>query len=216
MKRYFVGLALLASLTASAQRWESRIGLNLLPLVARTLEVRAALHPTPAWALTLDVGGTLGSRFQGLSLSKVGDDVSGKRRTSGAYLRAGGKVYWKRLANPVAPVSFLTGLSVVASAYRAVARVQDWSTLPPDPAREETRTSRGFLWGLGLTGGLAWDLNRRFSHEIGVQYCLHPPRTDYFGLAYRNYQPGMGVLSERNGGRDSWQLFWTVNYRLGR
>ncbi len=215
MKRLLLAATCLVSLTA-AQRWERLVGLNVLPLVAKTLEIRASFSPIPAWALTLDAGGTFDSRFQGLGLSKVGDEVSGERRTVGAYGRVGAKMYWERLTNPTAPVSFLTGLSVIGSAYRAEARLQDWSTLPPDPSREETRTSQGFLCGLGLTGGIAWNLNNRFSHEIGLQYCLHQPRTDYFGLAYRNYQPGMGVLSSRNGGKDSWQLFWSVNYRLGR
>lgn len=197
----------------SAQ-WQKRIGINLIPLAIRTIELTSEFTNHPAYALTFNAGYVYESAFDGLVKSKVYDGVS-DRRTSGLFVKAGIRVYLLSLTGKEPAFNLFVGSQVIASQYRqrGVQSVIDpgfyVGGAPPDVALQVN----GFLWGTALSGGATVRLSRKLAFDVGIQYGLQPTRTDYIGDRAFNYQPGFGI-SRAGSTVTSVQGILTMKHRL--
>ena len=215
MKQSLLVLILLVTVprVVSAQ-WQKRIGINVIPLAIRTIELTSEFTNHPAYALTFNAGYVHESAFDGLVKSKVYDGVS-DRRTSGLFVKAGFRTYLLSLTGKEPAFNLFVGAQLIGSQYRQRGIVSAIDPgfyvggAPPDVA---VRVS-GFLWGTALSGGATVRLSQKLAFDVGIQYGLQPTRTDYIGDREFNYQPGFGI-SRAGGTVTSVQGILTVKYRL--
>ncbi len=214
MKQSLLVLILLVTMprVVSAQ-WQKRIGINVIPVAIRTIELTSEFTDHPAYALTFNAGYVHESAFDGLVKSKVYDGVS-DRRTSGLFVKAGVRAYLLSLTGKEPAFNLFVGAQLIGSQYRQQAVVQLWDSgfFPNGQPYENVQVS-GFLWGTALSGGATVRLSKKLAFDMGIQYGLQPTRTDYIGDREFNYQPGFGI-SRAGSTVTSVQGILTVKYRL--
>ena len=208
---FSIGL-LIACFSDLQAQWQKCVGLNMLPLIARTIELTSEFGPHPAYALTVNVGYTHRSPFDGIVKVKVYDGVK-DRQSSGGFLKVGGRLYLLSLTGRQPPVNLFAGAQLIGSQYHQTGTVQiidpGFSPVPQAPYVE----ANGFVWGAAVTGGLTVRMAKRVTLDGGIQYGFQPTRHDYIGDRSFNYQPGFGI--SRTGSRvTSLQGILTVKYRL--
>ncbi|GAB4022684.1 DUF3575 domain-containing protein [Spirosoma koreense] len=214
MKLLVTSLLLVAIVqTAVKAQWQSRIGLNLVPLAIRTVELTSEFSRHPAYALTFQTGYVFQSAFDGLSRVKVYDGIS-DRRSSGWFGKLGGRIYLLSLARKEPRFNLFVGAQLIASQYKqtGVAHVIDPGFSPYEKPYIDLQV-KGFLWGTALSAGTMVRLSERFALDAGLQYGFQPTRTDYLGDRAFNYQPGFG-MSRKGAQVTSIQGLFTVKYRL--
>jgi outer membrane protein W len=188
MKKIYLLLLLLAIYGNAAAQWEKRIGVNLLPLTVRSLEITSEFSPKSCFAFTLNAGYVNNTAYEGLSGSKVGDGVT-ERKTSGIFYKAGARYYFRSYADVPPKVNIFAGLLLIGSNYSKTAYQDDYVT----QTGPEKVTKSGFSWGPALTAGLTFRINRRIHLDAGVQYGFLPKADRNIGIQSFNYEPGFGA-----------------------
>ena len=214
MKTLRLSLLLLVTIqTGASAQWQARVGVNVIPLAIRTVELTSEFSKHPAYALTFNAGYAYKSSFDGLIKAKVDDGVD-DRQTSGVFFKVGGRIYLLSLNRKEPGFNLFIGAQLIGSQYRqrAIAQVLDPGFFPngqPFIAVQAT----GFLWGTALSGGATFRLSKKLALDAGLQYGFQPKRTDYLGDRLFNYQPGFGI-SRAGQYVTSVQAILTLKYRL--
>lgn len=206
----FVGLCI----TSGWSQWQTRIGVNALLLPLRTLEVTAEFKRHPWYSLTLNTGYVAQSGYMGLGEIKV-DDMIRERSTSGFFTKVGGRLYLLSFSGKELATNVFIGAQFLGPSYhqKAILRRQTMDadggiTFSPVPVK-----ASGILAGAVFTGGLTFNVSKRFQLDAGVQYGLPARRSDYIGSIDRNYQTGFGII--RGGkNRTSLQGLIVLSYLL--
>lgn len=212
MKRLFTAALCLLSLTASAQRWEPHVGLNVGPLLSRSLEATCELTtPDRNGAVFGNVGFTVERQKTATFSPQPGPTLREfSQRTDGGYLKVGGKVFF----NPQGALKGFVGLVAVASHYRNRNRILfGGSDLPFfDELTESFSTVRGWSFAAGAVAGANARISARFDLDLGIQVAR--PLDQQFGnLEGREvvyFRPGIGS----GGGAMALQAILALKYRL--
>ncbi|QRR00052.1 hypothetical protein [Dyadobacter sandarakinus] len=190
MKLPFLFLLFLSSVSCHAQ-WKASAGINLPPLIARSVEVSSELSRHPGYSLIFQAGQTFKSSHIGLTDYKVDDRIS-QRKTSGTFLKAGGRIYPGSLSGKQQRNRFFAGALLIFSHYNQTALMRD---LLQDSGFGEQYTwvsAKGTTLFPAATIGFQHQLTRSFILEWGVQKSFVIRRDNYLGSRQRNYQPGAG------------------------
>lgn len=191
MKRFLpiFSLILLIPVFCSAQ-WEKQVGLNVIPLVAKSVEVVSEFTTHPGYGLTLNAGYTFGTDYIGIVTTDVDDGVR-ERSTSGFFAKAGGRVYPFSLGGRDRRMNFFTGMSLVLSQYNQTALkrelTNDFMLRPLEPVRSD-----GVVLFPALSLGFSHRLSQYLILDWGVQKAFVNRKDDYIGRKGKNYQPGAG------------------------
>lgn len=183
----------LFSIGAQAQ-WKRQIGLNLVPMAAKTIEVTTELSHHPAYGIQVHGGYTFATGMESIYQNKVYDGVR-ERKTSGVFGKVGGRVYWFSLGGESPRVNLFTGVAFIVSQYKQSAEKADLTSQVGD-WNYELVEARGVLVAPSFSVGLTHRLTNRFNLDWGFQHAYPQKRTDFIGLPGRNYQPGIGNRQE--------------------
>lgn len=178
--------------TAGMAQWTAKIGINAAPLIAKTVEVISEFSYHPAFAIQAGAGGTFGTKHIGLIDYKVDDGVE-NRTTSGAFLKAGGKIYLNNLNGTLHNNSFFIGANAIVSYYHQTALQQNYDQDTRDYLDSYSPVSaKGVLFVPVVSAGMSHHFSKRLGFDWGVQMPIHMRRSDIPGTDMRNYQPGVG------------------------
>lgn len=189
-KIYFILLFCLPVSQAIAQ-WETRIGLNLLPMSIGSYEISSEFSHKARLSLTANAGYLHKTRYYGLIDYHVGDGVE-NRRTSGRFLKAGVRFYVLRPTSKPRKVNLFMGALVIGSYYFKTADTTDYRILPSGDFIYNRISRKGFSWGPALTIGLNFRFSSRISLDAGMQYSYLMKDKNVIGIKSRNYEPGFG------------------------
>lgn len=208
-----LSLLSLLSLTAFAQRWEPHLGLNLGPLLSRSLEATYELTtPDRNGAVFGNVAYTAERQKTAYFSPQPAPTLREfSQRTDGGFLKVGGKIFF----NPQGIVKGFVGLVAVASRYhnqnRTVIEGSDWPAYSEPLIRHSVE--RGWSFAAGAIVGANAQLTPRFDVDLGVQVTR--PFDQQFGYVPVNdvvyFRPGIGS----GGGAVALQGMLTLKYRLG-
>ena len=183
-KLTILGILIFSSIVSQAQIQKS-IGINWVPLIAKTLEINGEVKPKQWFAINASTGYTFNTSYIGLIDYKV-YDFTKDRKTSGWFLKSSFLFYPTGLKGKESKTSFFMGLGLALSDYN-----QSAIYMPQDePERRLTRTGTILspLASLGFTS----KISNHFYLNWGVQRPFYIHRDDFIGTRRRNYQPGLG------------------------
>ena len=184
-------LVIFVSIPATSfAQWKADVGLNVIPLMARSVEISSELRRHPAYSLNFNVGYTFKSGHIGLADYKVYDFIT-KRRTSGGFLKAGGRIYLTGLSGKERKTDFFVGAQVIVSQYHQTA-IREPIDGGQNYVGRSAVSANGIIVSPAVSFGLARELSKKLSMDCGVQKSFVTDRDDYIGRSARNYQPGMG------------------------
>lgn len=172
-------------------QWNTKIGINVVPLITKTLDIESEFSYHPGFAFQVGIGGTFNTSYQGLIHFDVYDGIE-DRRTSGAFFKAGGKLYLNNLKGVVHRNNFFIGATGVFSYYHQKAMKRDLNTEDIDNVKSYPVEVKGLLFAPTISTGFWHRLNDKLSLEWGVQVPLYISRNNFLGLRDRNFQPGLG------------------------
>ncbi|MCY7352491.1 MAG: hypothetical protein LH606_17835 [Cytophagaceae bacterium] len=174
MKRLLLGALCLLNLTAYAQRWESRIGLNVGPLLSYSLEANYEVSaPNRHWNLTADAGYSYwGVHHEVFPNVQTGEQTVFFQGVRGPYAKLGGRYYFfleKRFRPFVGVTAILSRLRMVNTTQLLPKRVPEdilCDCVPPPFVSSERRGSSVAVGGLA---GMTTSLGPRLRLDLGVQ-----------------------------------------------
>ena len=192
MKKIYLLFILSALSTETIAQWEKRIGINLLPLSVRSLEITSEFSRRPRFAFTVNAGYVYNSPYEGISGIKVYDGVQ-NRKTSGPFLKVGSRFYFMKPKVTQKKVNIFAGVLLVGAYYDKKADTEViYSNFPTDVIFKKT-TKKGFSWGPAMTAGLTLRINRRIDIDAGIQYGFMIENNQNIGRKDFNYEPGFGT-----------------------
>jgi outer membrane protein W len=188
MKKIYLIFLLSVLYGSATAQWEKRIGVNLLPLTVRSLEITSEFSPKSCFAFTVNAGYVNNTAYEGLSGSKVGDGVT-ERKTSGTFYKIGARYYFRRYADIPPKVNIFAGALLIGSHYAKTAYRDDFikQTGPQKVSKS------GFSWGPALTAGLTFRISRSIQLDTGIQYGFLSKADRNIGRGDFNYEPGFGA-----------------------
>jgi len=92
-----------------AAQWTRQLGFNVVPVIANSLELVSEFSRHPRYSLNFNAGYTFNTSHVGMIDHKVYDGLS-QRKTSGAFAKAGGKLYLTGLNGKQRKTNFYLGL----------------------------------------------------------------------------------------------------------
>jgi hypothetical protein len=191
MERILIILKLILLLPVlGAAQWQSRIGLNVVPLVAKSLEVTSEFSHHPVYSLNFNAGYTFNTGYLPLFDIKFYDGVE-KRRTSGAFAKAGGRVYPGSLNGRERRANFFVGAGLIVSEYKQKALKADLSSGSLDLDYRPV-SSKGVILCPSFSMGFTAKVAKKMYLDWGIQKAFVNREDDLIGKKYRNYQPGAG------------------------
>jgi len=199
MKKRILFLFIFCLPSLSFAQWNAQLGVNVIPVIAKTLEISSEFSHHPGYSLTLNAGYTLKTGFTGIPDYKVYDYIS-ERQTSGAFLKTGGRLYLQSLNGTQRRTNFFIGAALIISQYnqKALRRLTG-------PNYENTDNyvnvdSKGVSLCPAVSMGFSRRLSKKFTLDWGLQKAFLNRGDDFIGTKNRNYQPGAGsgqsIISE--------------------
>lgn len=189
MKVFSSLLLVLASTICQAQ-WQASAGINFAPLIARSVELNSEFMKHPGYALNLNIGGTFNTGHVGLIDFKKYDGVT-NRRTSGAFVKAGGKLYPSGLSGKQRRNNFYVGALVIVSQYKQSALKREFQNGEFSDISIPSSVE-GVTAFPAISFGFVHNISRQLILDWGVQKSFVIRKDDYLGTKMRNYQPGGG------------------------
>lgn len=186
MRVYFLSLFFFTSLISHAQ-WKTSVGINIPPIIAKSAEINSEFSRHPGYSLNFNLGYTFKTGHSGLIDYKVNDRIS-ERRTSGAFFKAGARVYPTSISGKQKRNHFFLGAFLILSQYRQTAlfeKLEVSDTYIPV-------SSRGTALFPAATIGFQHHLTRFLILDWGLQKSFVLRENNYLGSRRRNYQPGAG------------------------
>jgi hypothetical protein len=213
MNRLLLAVGCFTSLTAVAQGWETRLGLNVGPLLSRSLEATCELTtPNQRGAVFGNVGYTLNREKTTAVASSSPVFLRVNQRTDGGFFKAGGKLFFNRQGG----LKGFVGLVAIASRYvnQNQTVFTAYSQEPATPPQISASTDRGWSFAAGAVAGANARLGSRLDVDLGVQVARPFDRqVGYFDTREVVYfRPGIGS----GGGAVALQGILAVNYRISR
>lgn len=166
------------------------VGINIVPTIARTLELTSELRPKPAYGITFNTGYTFNTGHNGFTDLDVLELID-NRKTKGLFFKLGGRVYLTSLKGQERTTNFFLGAGIIGSQYNQKAL----KTPPTDTYWMYIPTkfhSKGFIVSPAVNAGFSFRISKKLLLETGLQHTLLVKRDDFIGRHHRNYQPGMG------------------------
>ncbi|TLV03730.1 hypothetical protein [Dyadobacter luticola] len=190
MKNWFPLLLSMLILPAAAQaQWTRQIGINVVPLIARTLEVNSEFSDHPGYGLTLSAGHTFRTPHTGLINYDVYDGID-DRKTSGTFVKAGIKLNLNSITGTVQRTNFYIGTALILSQYRQTAMKRELDDV--DRVTFPVSTS-GVTLCPAVSMGFTTKIGKHLIFDWGVQKAFVYREDDFIGTRARNYQPGAGA-----------------------
>jgi hypothetical protein len=190
MRRFFTSfLIFFASATCLAQ-WKIDAGINIFPIRSKTFEITSEFSHHPGYGLILNLGQTIKTGYTGL-LSDDLDDGIRERTTSGAFFKAGARLYPTSFAGKDHKASLFVGGFVILSQYRQTGLKNEFINNGPSDVYTGV-SSKGTILFPAAVIGLKHQLSRDLILEWGFQKSFIFGRNDYLGRRSHNYQPGAG------------------------
>jgi hypothetical protein len=175
----------------SIGQWTKQIGINVVPIIAKSWEFSSESNKHPGYSLTFNTGATFGAEHNGMVDHKVFDGVS-SRRTSGFFLKPGARLYLASLKGRERRSNFYVGGSVIFSQYRQTAMQRVLQEDGHSSQNKVSILSKGVAICLAFSLGFTRRITDRFSLDWGFQKGFVLRKDDYLGTSKRNYQPGVG------------------------
>jgi hypothetical protein len=200
--------SVLLSIEGRAQ-WQKQVGINVVPLLAQSLEATSEFSHTAWYSLSLDVGYTYRSRYKGIGYREFHDGHN-NRTTSGVYARFGPRFYTPGFG-PSKKVRFYVNPLLVFSSYRQQA---DFVSDVMDQKNTSPVSARGAVLIPALRVGLSRPVSKRMVIDFGAQKARKPGRDDLFGSPARNYQPGTGAGERFFFNRPYLQGYFALKWRI--
>lgn len=180
-------MLLLGPLVSSAQ-WRSKLGVNVVPVIAKTLEVTSEFSNHPSYSLHFNAGYTFSTSHIGMIDYDVFDGVK-DRKTSGVFAKIGARFYPLSIKGREPRNSFFVGGSAILSQYRQTAMKTDVSLVESEYV---SVSAKGITVAPALSLGFTSRISKRLALDWGVQKSFLYRKNDFIGRQRRNYQPGMG------------------------
>lgn len=175
MNRLFAAALCLLSLTTFAQRWERHLGLNVGPLLSRSLEVTYELTtPDRNGAVFFNVGNAFNARISNPDAPSGPGPYLVETRTSGMFGKIGGKVY----VNPYQRIRFFGGIELIAARYGSTRLSEFIPDFPPYGGMVGEYPQRGWVAAFGGALGVNTQFYRRLGIDAGVQMSKPISETD--------------------------------------
>lgn len=190
MKLFSLSLFFLASASCHAQ-WKTSVGINLLPIIAKSAEISSEFSRHPGYSLNLHLGHTFKTGHTGLIDYDVYDGVS-QRRTSGTFLKAGARLYPTSISGKQKRNHFFVGAYFILSQYRQTALQRELSQDSQFSDIYTPVSRKGSIIFPAGTIGFQHNLTRFLILDWGVQKSFVLRENNYLGRRGRNYQPGAG------------------------
>lgn len=193
MKFLYLSLLILPGL-AHAQ-WEKQVGVNVIPAIGKSLEINSEFRENTAYSLNVALGYTFDSRHARVFDKRLYDNIV-DLKTSGAFVKAGGKIYPFGFGGKSQKASLYVGGYAVVSKYRQNARKNISSDsyrgpLNPDIDRIPV-SADGVIVFPAATIGFTSKIGRKLMLDWGIQKSFVTGRKDFIGKEFNNYQPGAG------------------------
>ncbi len=188
MRKIYLLVLLSLVYTKGSAQWSTKVGVNLLPLTVRSLEITSEFNKDPHFALTVNAGYVHNTSYEGILGSKVGDGVS-SRSTSGSFYKVGGRYYFMGSRARQPKVNIFAGALFIGSHYSKIAYIEDYIA----QTRPVKSSKSGFSWGPAVTAGLTFHVNNRLSVDTGIQYSFVKDSKQNIGRKDFNYEPGFGA-----------------------
>lgn len=190
MKKLLFVLCVFSFRDASAQA-TGYVGINTVPVIARTLELTSELRPQPAYGITFNTGYTFNTNHTGFVDADVLEAID-NRKTSGAFFKLGGRVYLASLKGRKPASNIFAGILIIGSQYHQKAMTASLDDAPPASFVPTPLQAKGFIMSPAVNAGFSFTLSKKLLLEAGVQHTFRVKREDFIGRRQRNYQPGMG------------------------
>jgi hypothetical protein len=190
MRLFFLLLFFLASASCHAQ-WETSVGINIPPTIAKSAEISSEFSRHSAYSLNLNLGHTFKTGHTGLINYAVYDGIS-QRRTSGSFLKAGARIYPASISGKQKRNRFFIGAYFILSQHRQTALQRE---LSEDLQFSDTYmpvSRKGMIIFPAGTIGFQHNLTKSLILDWGVQKSFVLRENNYLGRRDRNYQPGAG------------------------
>jgi hypothetical protein len=185
---YLLSLGLLAfAQELFAQRISPQIGLNVVPLFDKTVEVNATVLRTPGYEIFLHGGYSFPKLYQ--TNQHELNDRYWEGKAGGAYLKLGARAYW----NETGKFRIYLGPQLTAGYLNQAGKSTTvvYCIIGPCPRLErEGKNRQNFLSG-GITTGVTTNLTPRLTLDLGIQantYVFEKPDL----LNNTVYVPGVG------------------------
>ncbi|REA57423.1 hypothetical protein DSL64_24015 [Dyadobacter luteus] len=196
MKSIYICLFILFLPGWTYAQWEKQIGVNVIPAIGKSLEVNSEIRENTAYSLNLALGYTFNSRHAGVLDRRLYDGIS-DLETSGAFVKAGGKIYPFGFKGKSQKASLYVGGFAVLSQYKQNA-IRDISySSYRDPANPDFDhipvSARGIIVFPAATIGFSSKISRQLMLDWGIQKSFVTGRKDFIGKEFNNYQPGAGT-----------------------
>jgi len=152
-------------------QWRADIGINVIPVIANSVEITSEFSRHPGYTFIFNLGYTIQSGHTGLVDHKVYDQIS-NRKSSGAFLKAGGRIYLASLNGQQRKSNFFVGAKIIVSQYHQTAVM-----VPIDGGQnlegETPVSSNGVIISPAISLGFTRKLSGNF-RWIGVykNHCL--------------------------------------------
>ncbi|GGN06149.1 hypothetical protein GCM10010967_46660 [Dyadobacter beijingensis] len=172
-------------------QWKTSLGVNIPPVIAKSVEISSELSRHPAYSLNFNIGHTFKTGHTGLIDRKVNDGIR-ERRTSGTFVKAGVRLYPTSTSGKKKRNHFFVGATLILSQYKQTALRQN---LLNDTGGIDIRTPvsvKGTTLFPAATIGFQHNLTKFLILDWGVQKSFVFRENNYLGLKDRNYQPGAG------------------------
>ena len=174
----------------SIAQWKADIGVNVIPIIAKSVEITSEFKRHPGYSINVNLGYTFDTGHIGLADYKVYDFIS-NRKTSGAFLKAGGRLYLASLGGKKRQTDFFIGAQIIGSQYHQTA-IREPIDGGQNYVGKSAFSANGVIISPAVSFGITREIYKKFLLECGIQKSFISYRDDYLGRSARNYQPGMG------------------------
>jgi hypothetical protein len=191
MKTLFFFLVTLITPIITHAQWKSDIGVNVVPLIAKSLEINSEFRKYPAYSLNLSMGYSFKTGHTGFITNDVYDGI-GNRQTSGFFSKAGIRFYPLSLSEKQRKSKFYVGGSLIFSQYKQTASKREWFANGDYTEDYIPVSTNGNTIFPAVNIGFTHQISRHINLDWGFQKSFVIRKNDYIGLKSRNYQPGAG------------------------
>lgn len=192
-------------------QWNAQLGVNVIPVIAKTLEITSEFSRHPGYSLNVHAGYTFKTGFVGIPDYKIYDYVS-DRQTSGAFLKAGGRLYLRSLTGVERRTNFFIGGALIVSQYNQTALRRLVTSTGENTENYENVRSKGVSFCPSFSIGFSRRITNKFTIDWGLQKAFVNREHDFIGTRRRNYQPGAG--SGQSVFSNYFQGILSLQYRL--
>lgn len=177
------------------ENWNHDIGINLLQILATTIDLTYEFSNNPRYTMIVNPGYTINYAnsfdFIGFFLTphyKCGNDGYSMKNQSGGFIKIGMKFNFRNKTEK--KNYFYLGAFMTNSLINEKAEYENW-----DIPNSQVEYLNHKIFIFGLTGAVGY--NFRISNKLNSDFGIHisMPSKDYDDLyGYSNYIPGMGYM----------------------